>query len=409
MISLLYLGPNAIESAAWHEVVRSFAAIQCVAGARSFESAICSGNFHVILADAAVAQTDSPSPLEIARTLAPGVPVVLLAGDGDEARAISAIERGAFDSVPASSAQRIAIAVRRAAAERETREQLRRAAAQLRASEERCLAAENQIRQLNASWENVLAERTSASAAAMKELEAFSYSVSHDLRAPLRGILGFTRALKEDCGPQLGAEGLRLLDTIGNEARRMSHLIDDLLAFSRAGRQQIDRSDIDMTDLARSAFQTIVEAMREPWPELELAPLPAAEGDRSMLRQVFANLLGNAVKFSGSRAAPKIEISGSRQGAEIVYRIRDNGVGFDPRYAHRLFGVFQRLHREEEFEGTGVGLALVQRIVQRHGGRVWGESTLNEGASFYFALPAPLKDRADASAFESPGPARASE
>ncbi|HYP17551.1 MAG TPA: ATP-binding protein, partial [Opitutus sp.] len=223
---------------------------------------------------------------------------------------------------------------------------------------------------------------------AMKELEAFSYSVSHDLRAPLRGIDGFARALLEDCGAQLDAEGHRLLGTIRNETRRMGQLIDDLLAFSRAGRQEIDPSLIDMTELARSAFLNIIEAAPpKVEPVLDLRLLPEASGDRALLRQVFANLLGNAVKFSSRQPAPRIEVTGTSDGTVNTYCIRDNGVGFDPRFAHKLFGVFQRLHRQEEFEGTGVGLALVQRIVQRHDGRVWAEGHPNAGAAFYFSLP----------------------
>jgi light-regulated signal transduction histidine kinase (bacteriophytochrome) len=308
------------------------------------------------------------------------VPLILLVEAAEEPLAIEAVKEGAFDYVLEPTPGRLAGAVHRAAREVQTRQELRSA-------HERLESSEAHTRQLNATWEERLKERTASLEAAMKELEAFSYSVSHDLRAPLRGIDGFARALKEECGPALGAEGLRLLQVIRDQARRMTQLIDDLLAFSRAGRQQIDRSGTDMTELARSAFQTIVEALPSPAPALTLSALPVADGDRSMLRQVFANLLGNAVKFSSRQPAPHIQISGWTEDQMNIYCIRDNGVGFDPRYVHKLFGVFQRLHSVDEFEGTGVGLALVQRIVQRHGGRVWAEGKPKEGAAFYFTLP----------------------
>jgi light-regulated signal transduction histidine kinase (bacteriophytochrome) len=263
----------------------------------------------------------------------------------------------------------------------------------MRESRERreALTAAGKVRQLNAELERHVQERTAGLEAAIKELEAFSYSVSHDLRAPLRGIDGFARALQEECGATLDVEGRRLVATIRGETRRMGQLIDDLLAFSRVGRRQLDSAPVDMTELARSAFQNITESIPEPHPTLQLHPLPEAFGDRALLRQVFANLLGNAVKFSSRQAAPVIEVTGWSGTGGKTYCIKDNGVGFDPRFGHKLFGVFQRLHSQDEFEGTGVGLALVRRIVERHGGKTWGESKLHEGAQFYFTLPEPIR------------------
>ncbi|MGH7529534.1 MAG: sensor histidine kinase [Gemmatimonadales bacterium] len=221
------------------------------------------------------------------------------------------------------------------------------------------------------------------------ELEAFSYSVSHDLRAPLRAIHGFARILVEEHGPQLDAEGKRLLGVIDDNTRRMGRLIDDLLAFSRLGRKALTTSRIDMRDLAGAAAE---EARRgEPGRAIEISldALPPAVGDRDLVRQALANLLQNAVKFTRPRNPARIEVGfRTERPGEIVYFVKDNGAGYDPRYAGKLFGVFQRLHPEDKFEGTGVGLAIVQRIVQRHGGRVWAEGQVDAGATFSFSLPA---------------------
>ena len=249
------------------------------------------------------------------------------------------------------------------------------------------LRAEARVRELNATLEARVAERTARLAATLKELETFSYSVSHDLRAPLRAIDGFARMLQERHGAQLDADGQRLVAIIREETSRTTQLIDDLLLFSRAARQELDTGEINMTDLAESAFQNIAESNPGLRARLELSHLPPANGDRAMIRQVFANLLGNAVKFSARAAAPLIRISGERDGARSIYRIQDNGVGFNPRYAAKLFAVFQRLHSQADFEGTGVGLALVQRIIHRHGGEVWAEGAVDAGATFSFSLP----------------------
>jgi light-regulated signal transduction histidine kinase (bacteriophytochrome) len=207
--------------------------------------------------------------------------------------------------------------------------------------------------------------------AANRELEAFSFSISHDLRAPLRVINGFSITLLEDYADRLDAEGQRLLQAIQRNAQRMNQLIDDLLAFSRVSRQEIAASEIAMEDLVRAIL---------------IQPLPAARGDPAMIRQVLVNLLANAIKFTRNKAAPVIDIGAQVDASHTIYFIKDNGAGFDMRYADKLFGVFQRLHSEREFEGTGVGLAIVQRIIHRHGGRVWAEAKVGQGATFYFTL-----------------------
>jgi len=226
-------------------------------------------------------------------------------------------------------------------------------------------------------------------AAVNQELEAFSYSVSHDLRAPLRHIGGFATLLAESASASLNAEGHRLLKTIVGAATQMGRLIDDLLAFSRVGRTQLDRSEVSLGDLVRDVQREIMIGINGQAIVWRLNDLPAVDGDRSLLRIVFVNLLSNAVKYSSTRAPAEVEIGTVPGGAaETVVFVRDNGVGFDRQYAHKLFGVFQRLHTSEEFEGTGIGLANVRRIVHRHGGRVWAESELGRGAAFYVALPA---------------------
>jgi PAS domain S-box-containing protein len=243
------------------------------------------------------------------------------------------------------------------------------------------------VRQLNEELELRVGERTADLMAANKELEAFSYSVSHDLRAPLRAVDGFSQLMLTDYGAKLDDEGRRMLGVIRSEAQRMGRLIDDLLAFSRLGRQPIESARIDMREMAQEVFKELIAAEPKRQVRLDLHPLPPALGTATMIRQLWVNLIGNAIKFTTGRKIAQIEI-GVKEGGngERIYYIKDNGVGFDMRYVDKLFGVFQRLHSQQEFPGTGVGLALVQRIVQRHGGRVWAEAELNRGATFYFTL-----------------------
>ena len=246
--------------------------------------------------------------------------------------------------------------------------------------------AEEKLRRYHDNLEELVKERTAQLEAANNELESFSYSVSHDLRAPLRAIDGFGVALLEDYGQQVDEEGRRLIGIMRENATQMGQLIDDLLTFSRLGRQEMKASRIDMTALAKGVFEELKAAAPKKI-ELKIRRLPSARGDRSLMHHVFLNLIDNAIKYSRLQKAPVIEIDGRSEDGEHIYSISDNGVGFDMKYADKLFAVFQRLHRADEFEGTGVGLALVQRIIVRHGGRVWAEADVGQGATFHFILP----------------------
>jgi PAS domain S-box-containing protein len=229
-----------------------------------------------------------------------------------------------------------------------------------------------------------------------EELEGFTYSVSHDMRAPVRAIDGFTRILIEEYSDKIDEEGRRLLAIVRANTEKMGELIDGLLALSRLGRERMMFSEVDMVELARTAFEEQKAVSKHPQRHIafEVAALPEAYGDKRLITQVFQNLLANAIKFTRNETQPEIEVGYKSDSGEDVYYVRDNGVGFDMDHAQKLFGTFQRLHGANEFEGSGIGLATVQRIIAKHGGRVWAEAKLNRGATFYFALPAKAQRRA---------------
>jgi len=246
--------------------------------------------------------------------------------------------------------------------------------------------AEAEIRQLNAELEERVAKRTAELETANKELEAFSYSISHDLRAPLRAVNGFAGIVLEDFGPQLPEEGRGYVERIRNGGQRMGELIDDLLAFSRLSRQSVNRQSVNSARIVQEALDELKPQREGRQIELRIGELPPCEADSALLKQVWVNLLSNAIKYTRDRKPAIVEAGCAHENGGKVYFVRDNGAGFDMQFADKLFGVFQRLHRADEFEGTGVGLAIVQRIVQRHGGRAWAESQVNQGATFYFTL-----------------------
>jgi PAS domain S-box-containing protein len=243
-----------------------------------------------------------------------------------------------------------------------------------------------EVERLNVDLEKRVTERTSELAAANKELEAFAYSVAHDLRAPLRHIDGFSKLLAEHVGASLDEDGKHYLDSIRGSANNMGHMVDDLLNLSRVARKELTLQVTGMSSLVEEVLRDLQPETKDREIEWKIASLPFVECDPILVKQVFVNLLANAIKFTRTRAHAVIEVNQTDLDGQSVTYVRDNGVGFSMKYSDKLFGVFQRLHRQEDFEGTGVGLATVQRIIHKHGGRIWAEAELNIGATFYFTL-----------------------
>jgi len=309
------------------------------------------------------------------------VPILFLTAHGDQS-AIDGYQAGAVDFLtkpvqPAVLRSKVAVFA-----------ELYRKSAALQAEIEERRIAEQNVGRLNAE----LFTRVEELAAAYAELEAFSYTVSHDLRAPLRQVSGFVALLSRSLADRQNETDAEYIGLINGAVNRMGQLINDLLSFSRVGRAEMRRATVDLQPLVDQVRETLAPALAGRAVSWRVAPLPCVEGDPAMLRQVFASLLDNAVKFTRPRACAEIEIGASREKDEYVFWVRDNGVGFDNDHADKLFGVFQRLHTTAEFEGTGIGLASVRRIMARHNGRSWAESTPGKGTVVYFSLPATTKD-----------------
>jgi signal transduction histidine kinase len=302
--------------------------------------------------------------------------------------------RAAEESLRAAYAELEARASERTAEATRAHDQLQQEIQDRRRTEQSLRYSETLLRRLHEDLEDHIAERTVELTKTIAELEAFSYSISHDLRAPLRAINGFAAILREEHAEGMDAEGDALLMKIETNAAKMAQLIDGLLDFSRLARAESVSAEVDMAALVRSVVTELAGDERSRRPAIVVGELPRVVGDEAMLRQVWVNLVSNALKFSAPRGDARIEIDAAARDGEIVFNVRDNGVGFDMTYAEKLFGVFNRLHRADEFPGVGVGLALTRRIVTRHGGRIWAESRPGEGAVFHFSLPATPARRA---------------
>lgn len=325
--------------------------------------AIPGGRFDLIVSDLMMPEMDGIEFLRAALAVDPNLVGIIMTGHGTIDTAVAAMKVGALDYILKPFKLSVILPV------------LSRALAMRR------------LRAENAELTRCVRRRTAELEAANRELEAFSYSVSHDLQAPLRAVDGFSRILQDQFGPQLPVEAQRLVETVRESGQRMARLIEALLRLSRLGRQPLERQPVDLRALVCDVVTELQREQGDREIEVRVGLLPGCLGAPTLLRQVLMNLLSNAFKYTRHTPVPTVEVGTRTDRGETAYFVRDNGAGFDMRQAHRLGVVFQRLHGEQEFEGTGVGLALVQRIVQRHGGRLWAEGVVGQGATFWFTLP----------------------
>jgi hypothetical protein len=321
-------------------------------------------NFDLLLSDMMMPEMDGITLLRAALETDPNLIGIIMTGEGTIATAVEAMKLGAFDYILKPFKVSVILPV---------------------------LARGLMLRRLrakNAELEARVRERTAELEAANKDLESFSYSVSHDLRAPLRHIGGFSDILLNQYSSQMPEEARRLLGMVVSSTEQMGRLVEDLLRLSRLGREPLSKQPVNVVALVREVMAGLDKDKGDRSVDVQIGELPGCAGDYALLKQVFINLLSNALKFTRQKENARVEVGFQEQNGERVYFVRDNGAGFDMQYADKLFRVFQRLHRAEDFEGTGVGLSIVHRIIQRHGGRVWAEGRPDEGATFYFTLPA---------------------
>ncbi len=327
-------------------------------------AALHPGEYDLLLTDLMMPGMDGIDLIRRARDIDPEIGAIVMTGHGTIDTAVQAMRSGALDYILKPFKLNTVLPVL-----------------------ERALYVLN-LRRENEALQEMERRQAEELAAAYRDLESFSYSISHDLRGPLLFVKDFAQRLKEDYAAQLGEEGSHIVQVIHDGTRSLDEMIVGLLAFSRSTRQQLQLSPLDMESIVGAAVNEARNLHKGTEPVIEAGPLPPAMGDSTVIRHVWSNLLGNALKFSSTRNPPVIRISGAMGDGEVTYTVQDNGVGFDMRYADKLFGVFKRLHGSDDFPGTGVGLAIVQRIVVRHGGRIWAESRPDAGASFHFTLPA---------------------
>lgn len=318
--------------------------------------------FDLLLTDLMMPEMDGIALLEAALEIDANLVAIMMTGHGTIATAVETMQVGAFDYILKPFKLSAILPV------------LSRA------------LAVRQMRVQNAELQNRVRERTAELEAANKELEAFSHSVSHDLRAPLRAIGGFASLVKQDCHALLPPRSQQHLQTVITSVSQMNRLVDDLLKFSRFIRQPLTKQTVVVSDLVAEVLPELRVGQEGPRVEVKVGPLPDCQADPVLLKQVFVNLLSNAFKFSRGKETPVVEVGCRVEAGKAVYFVRDNGAGFGMKFAEKLFGVFQRMHRQEEFEGTGIGLSIVQRIIHRHGGRIWAEAEVGKGATFYFTL-----------------------
>lgn len=328
---------------------------------------LSSGGIDALLLDLGLPDSKGQETFDQAKAQAPAVPIIILTGLGDETLALKMVQEGAQDYVAKLNLDGSTLS-----------RAIRYAIARDRADQE--------IRKFNEELENRVNLRTAELEAANKELEAFSYSVSHDLRAPLRHIDGFSRILLESCRSKLDENEEKCLDRICKAAEQMGNLIDDLLKLARVGQHVLNLRPVSLDSLVeqvRAELEADIQGRQIQW---KIAELPRISCDEGLIKQVFGNLIGNAIKYTRRNSDVVIEIGQTLAGGTPAFFVRDNGAGFDMKYADKLFAAFQRLHKATDFEGTGIGLATVHRIVQRHGGRIWVEAEPDKGATFYFTL-----------------------